>query len=57
MMAPKKMTPKTSGTTRRQLSTIQPTLSPTAKSTSMAPNVMKNAIVLLGLTMRIWVAD
>src|SRR5260221_8170608 len=53
IIAPKKTMPRTRGTTRRQFSTIQPTLRPTARSTRMVPNVMKNAMALLGLTMRI----
>src|SRR5918911_3166474 len=43
MMALKKMTPRTSSATLRQLSRIQLTLSVTASPTRHAPSVMKNA--------------
>jgi hypothetical protein len=52
MMSPKKMTPSTRGTTRRQLRTIQVTLSTTVNAIKQAPSVMKNAIAFVRLVMR-----
>ena len=44
---------RTSGTTRRQFNTIQPTLRATASPTRHAPRVMKKAIVFARLVIRI----
>src|SRR5437899_1761706 len=52
MIAPKKMIPSTSRPTRRQFSRIQLTLSATAAPTRHVPMVMKKAIVLARLVMR-----
>src|SRR5215472_19267464 len=53
MMAPKKMIPSTSNPTRRQFNRIQLTFRATAAPTRHEPMVMKNAIVLPRLVIRI----
>src|SRR5580700_5083281 len=53
MMRPKKMMPRTNGTTSRHLSTIQATFSATASPPRQAPIVTKNAIFLARRLMRI----
>src|SRR5262249_48668164 len=53
MMAPKKMIPNTSNPTRRQFNRIQLTFRATAAPTRHEPMVMKNAIVLARLVIRI----
>ena len=53
MIKAKKMTPRTRGTTSRQLRTIHVMFSATASPTRQAPRVTKNAIVLARLVMRI----
>src|ERR1700720_762204 len=53
IISPKKMMPKTSGTTRRQLITIQLTLSTIVNATRKTPSVIKNAIDFVRLEMRI----
>src|SRR5215471_7900190 len=52
IITPKKMMPSTMGTTFRQLSTIQLTFSANASPTRQTPRVMKNAIVLARLVIR-----
>src|SRR4029077_19933950 len=53
MISPKKMIPRTRGTTSRHLRTIQVTFSATASPTRQAPMVTKNAIFFARLVMRI----
>ena len=52
MMTTKKMMPRMSSATFCQLSRIHVTLSATAIETSIAPSVMKNAIDLRRLSVR-----
>src|SRR5271167_4175579 len=52
MMKPKKMTPRTNGTSWRQLRMIQLMLSTIAAAASDTPSVTKNAMAVLRLVMR-----
>jgi hypothetical protein len=52
MMSPKKMTPSTRGTTRRQLMTIQLTFTTIVKATKHTPKVIKKAIDFVRVEMR-----
>jgi len=52
IMCKNKTTPRTSGTTRRQLSMIQLTLTTTVKVTRQTPSAMKKAIDFVRLEMR-----
>src|SRR5258706_3268989 len=53
MITPKKIIPKTSGTTCRQWNTIHVMFRKTASATRQAPSVMKNAMAFVRLVMRI----
>src|ERR1700738_4421632 len=53
IITPKKIMPKTSGTTCRQWNTIQVMFKKIARATRQAPSVMKNAMAFVRLVMRI----
>src|SRR5271167_2217383 len=52
MISPKKIMPRTRGTTRRQLMTIQLTFTIIVKATRHTPNVIKKAIDFVRVEMR-----
>src|ERR1700726_4960080 len=53
MITPKKIMPKTSGTTCRQWNTIHVMFRKIASATRIAPSVMKNAMAFVRLVIRI----